>query len=280
MKKSIFTFVLILVCGAFVVPANIYALLEDCQKHIEKQLSFKDDPSFPKNAKAKITYCNEYEGVFFVEIKTEGFPANTRYLFTLNGWIGKPGNKELLKYNNHNGEGYVDIDNMSTDKDGKIGHTARFDLPPSDYVIKVFLKQYDMPYKCVMGNDDIRFTIKKPVVPVSFDLPEKIEGFTEMVRGRCSNSKKTIYIFVHPMDSNEWWVQQVPLINKMNGKWHSLCHFGEEAVGAGEYFEVVIILGNSKNEFKKGQKVSVEEMNRLLEKHQYFGPEVTFRVKK
>ena len=276
MKKIIITTVLFLFACIFIVPVDLLALPDNCQTN-EKILGFKDDHSFPKTAKARIVYCNEYEEIFVCKIIAAGFPGNKQYKVTLNGWKGRPGNDKLLEYNEWDGEGYVDIDDIQTDKNGVIEHTARFKLNPSVYHIKFFLKQAEKPYKCVMGNDSVKFTIKAPV-PIVFDLPEKIEGETRLITGKVADPKNNVYVFINPMKTKKWWVQQIPIVSN-KGSWSCLCYFGSKSEGIGEPFQVIALTVKNKDEFKEGQTLSQDTMRNLLEKYQIYGPEITTRIK-
>jgi len=82
---------------------------------------------------------------------------------------------------------------------------------------------------------------------------------TEIVKGKVSDPKMPIYVLVHPMSTNLWWVQNLPAPPNQDGSWQTLCYFGTENEGIGEYFEVVAIAtGRTSRRLRAGQ--TLEEL--------------------
>jgi hypothetical protein len=49
-----------------------------------------------------------------------------------------------------------------------------------------------------------------------------------------------IRVLLRALTTNEYWVQDVPVVDNY-GKWQTVCWFGTETVGMGEYYEVFAI---------------------------------------
>jgi len=80
-------------------------------------------------------------------------------------------------------------------------------------------------------------------------------GQQELVQGKVSSvTKSRVYVLVHPIVTNLWWVQNPPSVINADGTWQTLCSFGTENQGKGEYFELVAIVINS--QLQEGQKMS------------------------
>jgi len=80
-------------------------------------------------------------------------------------------------------------------------------------------------------------------------------GQQELVQGKVSPvTKSRVCVLVHPMATNLWWVQNPPSVINADGTWQTLCYFGTENQGVGEYFELVAIVVNS--QLKEGKTMS------------------------
>lgn len=60
------------------------------------------------------------------------------------------------------------------------------------------------------------------------------------VQGRVAPSVAEIYVLVHPLSSDVWWVQNTPLVGN-DGRWQTEAYFGTDTKGVGELFEVVAL---------------------------------------
>ncbi len=76
-------------------------------------------------------------------------------------------------------------------------------------------------------------------------------GLTEIVNGKVSNPKAQVYVLVHPLLTNLWWVQRIPSPPNQDGTWQTLCYFGTETKGIGESFEIAAIV--TKDKLEEGQ---------------------------
>lgn len=62
-----------------------------------------------------------------------------------------------------------------------------------------------------------------------------------IVRGTVSNTQAQVWIIVHPMATNGFWVQPKPTV-KENGKWAASIFIGREGkVDVGEHFEIMAV---------------------------------------
>jgi hypothetical protein len=80
-------------------------------------------------------------------------------------------------------------------------------------------------------------------------------GQKELVQGKVTNfTNGKVFALVHPMATNLWWVQRPPSTINEDGSWQTLCYFGTETQGVGEYFELIAIVTNVP--LKEGQTLA------------------------
>ena len=72
-----------------------------------------------------------------------------------------------------------------------------------------------------------------------------------MVRGTISNPNLQVFVLIHPMATDKFWIQPIPTVSS-NGKWEAYCYFGEPNIGIGEPFEIIAIASKNKKLFKEG----------------------------
>jgi hypothetical protein len=53
-----------------------------------------------------------------------------------------------------------------------------------------------------------------------------------MVEGTISDPKLQVYVAIHPMATDKFWIQPIPNMSS-DGKWKSYCYFGEPNIGKG-----------------------------------------------
>jgi len=71
-------------------------------------------------------------------------------------------------------------------------------------------------------------------------------GHQELVKGRVAPvTQSNVYVLLHPLACNLWFVQNPPSVINADGTWQTLCYFGTENQGVGEYFDLVAIVINS-----------------------------------
>jgi hypothetical protein len=63
----------------------------------------------------------------------------------------------------------------------------------------------------------------------------------ELVSGKTTNPELKVYVLIHPLLTNLWWVQRIPSPPNLDGTWRTLCYFGTPNMGIGEYFEIAAI---------------------------------------
>ena len=93
-------------------------------------------------------------------------------------------------------------------------------------------------------------------IDIQITEPQQDEevGHQELVRGTISVQDVQVYVLVHPMLTNLWWVQRLPSSINMEGSWQTICYFGTKNQGIGEYFEVIAIV--TTEELEEGQTLS------------------------
>lgn len=76
----------------------------------------------------------------------------------------------------------------------------------------------------------------------------------EWVRGKISDTSYELYVLIHPVATDNWWVQPLPNV-RSGGNWEAYCFFGEETAGIGESFEIIAIGTRARNMFRRGQRL-------------------------
>ena len=102
---------------------------------------------------------------------------------------------------------------------------------------------------------------KNPLDPENPDTNGKVSiTITDPYDGQDVTMKYTVSgivtpraevtVFVHPLATNEYWVQNFPNVESA-GSWHTLCYFGTETQGIGQDFEVFAVTPKKKLEVGK-----------------------------
>ena len=98
------------------------------------------------------------------EVEARGLKPNTYYVLSLNGKEERPGNEQLKKFGEYDGEGYYDFAQVRSGDNGYL--TVSFtlnDLPNGEYDIKFLIKE--LPgYDVVIAYDFMRFEIKRSIL--------------------------------------------------------------------------------------------------------------------
>ncbi|TSA12601.1 MAG: hypothetical protein D4R73_02155 [Deltaproteobacteria bacterium] len=81
-------------------------------------------------------------------------------------------------------------------------------------------------------------------------------AMTELVRGTVSTPKLNVYVLIHPLTTNLWWVQNIPTVGP-DGKWQSFCYFGAEKLGIGEPYEIIAVATSKKGVYKPGDTLEI-----------------------
>ena len=85
---------------------------------------------------------------------------------------------------------------------------------------------------------------------------------TELVRGTVSDPKLNVYVLIHPLTTNLWWVQNIPTVGP-GGKWQSFCYFGTENLGIGEPYEIIAVATSKKKLYKPGDTLEIVPLDLL-----------------
>lgn len=71
-----------------------------------------------------------------------------------------------------------------------------------------------------------------------------------MVRGNVSNLSLQVFVLIHPMATNKFWVEPIP--NMSGNDWAAYCYFGEPKIGIGEPFEIIAVASQNRELFREG----------------------------
>lgn len=239
-----------------------------CEKETATLLAYRGASA---GAKGKIEYCRRSAPEFKIALFLQGLSKNHAYMLCLNGWPGRPGNDILKKYGRQgegeNQEGYYDFTNVTTDEQGIINKFVDVSLEPTKYEVKFLVKDIANKYRVVLHNDDIRFTIEKIKIGINNPPDDAEVGHTAIVKGDVSDPGLNIYVFVHPLLTDLWWCQRRPSPSGSNGLWRTLCYFGTETKGIGEYFDVVAVAACGSKLWKQGQVIKQEDMQQILKQY-------------
>lgn len=72
-----------------------------------------------------------------------------------------------------------------------------------------------------------------------------------IVSGTVSDPKLQVFIAIHPMAINTFFIQPVPAVGT-DGRWQAYCYFGEGQRGIGQPFEIIAFASNNRNLFTEG----------------------------
>jgi len=76
-----------------------------------------------------------------------------------------------------------------------------------------------------------------------------------MVRGTVSDPKLQVFVAIHPMATDKFWIQPIPNM-RSDGRWEAYCYFGEPNIGIGEPFEIIAIASRNRNLFREGDTLA------------------------
>lgn len=71
----------------------------------------------------------------------------------------------------------------------------------------------------------------------------------DWVRGTISDPNLQVFVLIHPVATNRFWVQPIP---DRGSQWRSYCYFGEPDRGIEEQFEIIAVASGNKTLFKEG----------------------------
>lgn len=241
-----------------------------CHGDIAKEILINKYGILPKEARGEIQYCRRQSGEFRARVRLEKLFPQAGYLLTLNGFPGFPGNEQLKQKCERRGdEGYCDFQTIVTDPKGTFDNVVRLNLEPGDYRVKFFVKNLEKEprYQIVFLSDNPGFTVLARgghTVEILSPSPDTQVEVTALIKGKVSDPKLNIYVFVHPLMTNLWWVQRLPSPPNRDGSWQSIAYFGtKQGEGVGEYFEIMAIAAPDRSLFKEGGQISQEKMMQI-----------------
>jgi len=244
-----------------------------CQGEIAKEILINKYGIVPKEARGEIQYCRRQGGEFRAKVRLEALFPQAGYLLTLNGYPGSPGNEQLKQKCERRGdEGYCDFQTIGTDAKGNFDNVVRVNLEPGDYRVKFFVKNLEKEpkYQIVLLADNRVFTVLArgghTVEILSPGADTQVE-VTALIKGKVSDPKLHIYVFVHPLMTKLWWVQRLPSPPNKDGSWQSIGYFGtKQGEGVGEYFEIMAIAAPDRSLFKEGEQISLEKVMQIRDR--------------
>ncbi len=98
----------------------------------------------------------------------------------------------------------------------------------------------------------------KPPTDLEIAITSPADGGTvcreDRVEGTTSGGGHTIYVLVHPLRTDTWWVQNLPAPLP---SWKSVAFFGTPNKGVGEEFEIIAFATCQR--LKAGQTLTADE---------------------
>lgn len=92
---------------------------------------------------------------------------------------------------------------------------------------------------------------------LTLSITEPTEGsrvcMQNMVRGTVSNPNLQVFVLIHPMATDRFWVQPLP---ERGSNWHTYCFFGEPNRGVGEPFEIIAVASANRSLFQRGDTLT------------------------
>lgn len=88
---------------------------------------------------------------------------------------------------------------------------------------------------------------------ITIDVPKSEENvkLKTLVKGKVSNKSLKVFVAIHPMATNKFFIQPIPTISS-DGSWQAFCYFGESKKGIGEPFEIIALSSKDINLLKEG----------------------------
>jgi hypothetical protein len=87
--------------------------------------------------------------------------------------------------------------------------------------------------------------ISGPKFEVNITIPKNGEVVSQRipVAGEVGNEGTKLWVLVHPVAQDVWWVQDSPVI-LADGRWHGYANLGTSELGAGQTFEIIALASN------------------------------------
>jgi len=107
----------------------------------------------------------------------------------------------------------------------------------------------------LLAGVTIIFSIHSYGQNVTLRIIEPLDGsevcWRNMVRGTVSDPSLQVFVGIHPMATNKFWIQPIPNMSS-DGRWQAYCYFGEPNMGIGEPFEIIAIASRNRRLYKEG----------------------------
>lgn len=68
-------------------------------------------------------------------------------------------------------------------------------------------------------------------------------GLSTLVQGEVAPISSDVYVLVHPLSTDRWWVQNLPFVQN-DGRWQVRVYTGTETEGIGELYEILAVATN------------------------------------
>lgn len=161
---------------------------------------------------------------------------------------------------------------------------VRLNLEPSDYRVRFFVKNLEKEprYQIALLRDGLRFTVlawEGQMVEILSPRTDSQVEITVLVKGKVSDPKLHVYLFVHPLLTNLWWVQPIPSPPNKDGSWASIAYFGEAEKGVGEYFEILAIAAPERALFREWEQLRTEKVTQIMEQYTHSDLSLVKRVR-
>lgn len=75
-----------------------------------------------------------------------------------------------------------------------------------------------------------------------------------LVRGTISNPNLQVFVLIHPMATDRFWVEPIPNM-RPDGRWEAYCYFGKPNEGIGNPFEIIAIASENRRLFEEGDEL-------------------------
>lgn len=119
-------------------------------------------------------------------------------------------------------------------------------IKTSTYLLTVFLLGLIISNLKIHG-EELKLNIAEP-------KDDAHVGWKAIVKGTISNPELQVFVAVHPMATDKFWIQPIPNISA-DGQWKAYCYFGEPSIGIGEPFEIIVVASKNKDLFKEGHSL-------------------------
>lgn len=113
----------------------------------------------------------------------------------------------------------------------------------------------------------VKDIFSKPAVEITSPIDGEAVEWTpagHLVTGTCRKvgGDLHLYVTIHPLPTDKWYVQRMPTI--IDGNWQAVAFFGEEEVGTGDQYELCAVI--SSKTLRAGQVIALEDFPEYIAK--------------